>query len=397
MVVATLHFIMVKCVVQGCPNRSDNNKGAFPNRPSKRFFNFPNDQARVKVWLAALRETEKEDSTEEHQICEDHFLTDHITPRGISEDAIPIMPPYLDGPLSLISPWGEDSSDEEEFVDDDDASAMHNDDVEEKYDESQAETEPSASRFRALVEGTKTKTRQVGASTEPKPVLPYTSKGFVRQDLSLALLTKKFLRLMSGAPHGIMDLNLAAQNLHTRKRRVYDITNCLEGIKLIQKQSANKIKWIGLCPVTSFIGPKQRLQRELQNLKTVEESLDALIKTCAQQLFDMTDSLDNIELAYVTHSDISAIKVFQEQTVVAIKAPEETKLEVPTPKEDDIQIHLKGGRGPIKVLTCEMDGPQRATQGSGKTTGFLSLEESRIKTMLLHTGASASQNAVQSG
>lgn len=117
---------MVKCVVQGCPNRSDNNKGAFPNRPSKRFFNFPNDQARVKVWLAALRETEKEDSTEEHRICEDHFLTDHITPRGISEDAIPIMPPYLDGPLSLISPWGEDSSDEEEFVDDDDAaSAMH--------------------------------------------------------------------------------------------------------------------------------------------------------------------------------------------------------------------------------------------------------------------------------
>ena len=49
---------------------------------------------------------------------------------------------------------------------------------------------------------------------------------------------------MSGAPHGIMDLNLAAQNLHTRKRRVYDITNCLEGIKLIQKQSANKIKWM---------------------------------------------------------------------------------------------------------------------------------------------------------
>lgn len=79
----------------------------------------------MKVWLAALRETEKEDSTEEHRICEDHFLTDHITPRGISEDAIPIMPPYLDGPLSLISPWGEDSSDEEEFVDDDDASAMH--------------------------------------------------------------------------------------------------------------------------------------------------------------------------------------------------------------------------------------------------------------------------------
>ncbi|KAK6295040.1 hypothetical protein J4Q44_G00342660 [Coregonus suidteri] len=176
-----------------------------------------------------------------------------------------------------------------------------------------------------------------------------------------------------------MDLNLVAQNLNTRKRRVCDVTNYLEGIKLIQKQSANKINWIGPCPVNGFVGPKQRLQREVQNLKTVE-SLDELIKT-----------------SYVTHSDISGIKVFQEQTVVAIKAPEKTKLEVPTPKENGIQIHLKGGRGPIKVLTCEMGGPPRDTQGSGKTMDFLALEESRIKAMLLQTGTSASQNAVQSG
>ncbi|CAB1342733.1 unnamed protein product, partial [Coregonus sp. 'balchen'] len=293
------------------------------------------------VWLAALRETENEDSTEEHIICEDHFLTGHITSRGISDDAIPTMPPYLDGPPSLISPWGEDSSEEEEFVDDDDDDA-------------------------------------VGVAT-------------AKHDLSLALLTKKFLRLLRGIPHDVMDLNLVAQNLNTRKRRVCDVTNYLEGIKLIQKQSANKINWIGPCPVNGFVGPKQRLQREVQNLKTVE-SLDELIKTCAQQLFDMKDSLDNREYPFRTQTlDISGIKVFQEQTVVAIKAPEKTKL------ENGIQIHLKGGRGPIKVLTCEMGGPPRDTQGSGKTMDFLALEESRIKAMLLQTGTSASQNAVQSG
>lgn len=89
---------MVKCVVQGCINHSDLRPGEQSSRPRKRFFSFPKDKARLKVWLAALRETERE-ITDQHQICEDHFLSHHITPNGISADAIPIMPP-LEGPVS---------------------------------------------------------------------------------------------------------------------------------------------------------------------------------------------------------------------------------------------------------------------------------------------------------
>ncbi|KAL0964952.1 hypothetical protein UPYG_G00274840 [Umbra pygmaea] len=354
---------MVKCVVQGCPNRTDSNKGWFPSRTTKRFFKFPSDPARVKVWLAALRETETEDSTDHHIICEDHFLTDHITPRGITEDAIPIMPPYLDGPLSMISPWGDESTDDEEIVDD--VEYDDNEETEKVYDKSQTKPKSSASSFHKLSDGTMKKSH--GAD-----------QNFPGEQLGK--LTKKFLQLMSDAPHGVIDLNVAAKNLNVHKRRVYDITNCLEGVKLIKKQSASKVKWIGPCPVTSFLGPKQSLQKELQNMKT-KFFLNCLLT-----------------LAYVTHSDLSAIQVFQEQTVIAIKAPEETKLEVPTPKEDSIQIHLKGGRGPIRVLTSEMGGAPRETRVSGKMAAFLPLEESRIQTVILqNTGASATQNAVQSG
>jgi len=88
---------MVKCAVQGCINNSDLRPGEQSSRSRKRFFRFPKDKARVKVWLAALRETERE-ITDQHQICEDHFLSHHITPNGISPDAIPVMPP-LDGPV----------------------------------------------------------------------------------------------------------------------------------------------------------------------------------------------------------------------------------------------------------------------------------------------------------
>lgn len=67
-----------------------------------------------QVWLAALREADKEDSGEQHLICEDHFLPEDISTSGVSSDAIPIMPPCLDGPLGMIGSWGAESSEEED-------------------------------------------------------------------------------------------------------------------------------------------------------------------------------------------------------------------------------------------------------------------------------------------
>lgn len=41
----------------------------------------------------------------------------------------------------------------------------------------------------------------------------------------------------------ILDLNVAAESLGVQKRRIYDITNVLEGINLIRKKSKNNIQW----------------------------------------------------------------------------------------------------------------------------------------------------------
>ena len=42
-----------------------------------------------------------------------------------------------------------------------------------------------------------------------------------------------------------VDLNIAATQLKVQKRRIYDITNVLEGIGLIEKTIKNKIRWNG--------------------------------------------------------------------------------------------------------------------------------------------------------
>lgn len=78
----------------------------------------------------------------------------------------------------------------------------------------------------------------------PFPAAPKSPGEKTRYDTSLGLLTKKFIRLLHESPDGVVDLNRAAEVLGVQKRRIYDITNVLEGIQLIRKKSKNHIQWM---------------------------------------------------------------------------------------------------------------------------------------------------------
>lgn len=62
-----------------------------------------------------------------------------------------------------------------------------------------------------------------------------------RHDSSLSSLTKRFITLIP--PNTSLDLNMAAKSLCVQKRRIYDITNVLEGIGVLTKKSKNHIQW----------------------------------------------------------------------------------------------------------------------------------------------------------
>uniref|UniRef100_A0A3P9PFA1 E2F transcription factor 5 n=1 Tax=Poecilia reticulata TaxID=8081 RepID=A0A3P9PFA1_POERE len=52
-----------------------------------------------------------------------------------------------------------------------------------------------------------------------------------RHEKSLGLLTMKFVSLLQEAKDGVLDLKVAADSLAVKqKRRIYDITNVLEGV-----------------------------------------------------------------------------------------------------------------------------------------------------------------------
>ncbi|NXW49884.1 E2F2 factor, partial [Nyctiprogne leucopyga] len=200
----------------------------------------------------------------------------------------------------------------------------------------------------------------------PSPRTPKSPGEKTRYDTSLGLLTKKFLRLLSESPDGVVDLNRAAEVLEVQKRRIYDITNVLEGIQLIRKKSKNNIQWMGtgIFEDVTVTAKQQVLRGELAELARMERTLDQFLQDCALQLQQLVDDEANQRspsfsytwslstLAYVTYQDLRTISNFQEQTVIAVKAPPETQLEVPDFSEDNRQLHLKSTSGPIEVYLC---------------------------------------------
>ncbi|XP_052271226.1 transcription factor E2F3-like isoform X2 [Dreissena polymorpha] len=209
------------------------------------------------------------------------------------------------------------------------------------------------------------KRRRLASEQSPKVRSPLEK---TRYDTSLGLLTKKFVGLITSAPDGVLDLNRASEFLEVQKRRIYDITNVLEGINLIQKKSKNNIQWKGC---TNSIAANPKLDSQLScatvdlhsDLEAKENRLDQIITSCTRSLKETTENPENSKYAYVTYQDIRSIKSLDEQTVIAIKAPPETRLEVPDPG-DNIQIWLKSSKGPIEVYLCPED-----AGGSGSSSG----------------------------
>ncbi|KAK7891144.1 hypothetical protein WMY93_023107 [Mugilogobius chulae] len=163
-----------------------------------------------------------------------------------------------------------------------------------------------------------------------------------RHEKSLGLLTTKFVTLLQEAKDGVLDLKAATDTLAVRqKRRIYDITNVLEGIGLIEKKSKNSIQW------KEIADKLIALKAELDNLELKEHELDQQRVWVQQSIKNVTDDSNNSPYPFC-------------DTLLAIRAPIGTQLEVPVPEtvvngQRKYQIRLKSSSGPIEVLLVNKD------------------------------------------
>ncbi|PWZ40929.1 Transcription factor E2FB [Zea mays] len=187
-----------------------------------------------------------------------------------------------------------------------------------------------------------------------------SSLNHCRYDSSLSLLTKKFINLLQGAEDGALDLNKAAETLEVQKRRIYDITNVLEGVHLIEKGLKNMVRWKGF-----DISKPKDIERQISSLKEELESL-----------YDEELRLDDeIRSLYLLKEDINKIPHFQRSTMIAINAPRGTCVEVPDPNADQYmygnlglqekhyKIVLRSSMGPVDCYLISGDHEDIFNQG----------------------------------
>jgi hypothetical protein len=214
-----------------------------------------------------------------------------------------------------------------------------------------------------------------------------SSLGQSRYDSSLGLLTKKFVHILRSSPLNRLDLNLAVKELGVQKRRIYDITNVLEGIGLLRKEGKNHVSWnsspnaeLSSSGAVNEIGSEAKsdfLKSQLDSLRNEEEMLDRFLEVITEQATPFTaserpqrsarESLTTDEVPptdmYIRYSDITGLAMYDEDTIIGIKAPVGTNLEVPDPDQGNrpglrqYQMYLSSSKAAAGNKTGSTGGP----------------------------------------
>jgi len=156
--------------------------------------------------------------------------------------------------------------------------------------------------------------------------------------------------LIQGSKDNCIDLNEAVQKLKVQKRRIYDITNVLEGIGLIQKSGKNGIKWKGTLNIpedTSYDWELIHAKKELRTAEEMRKEYNQTVEKYQDTFNKLASDPSYAELAFVSYDDLSRLSSSEEnkgKKLVVIKAPPNTIMSVPNPEEVDSyfkSIHKK--------------------------------------------------------
>eukprot|EP01084_Bolivina_argentea_P131734 232489_1 len=191
-------------------------------------------------------------------------------------------------------------------------------------------------------------------------------KGGTRHDTSLSLLTERFVATLKTAPDAIVDLNIVAKDLGVPKRRIYDITNVLNGIGLIQKKGKNHVEWIGSMAADSGTYSDERtalleLNVELEIEESEEAYIDHLCTYVKQQnellwwggeispernKNGVSNTLSDLnEDIYITCEDVMGLPGYGDRTVLAIRPPPGSIFGTPEPTNGSYTANISAANG----------------------------------------------------
>ena len=157
------------------------------------------------------------------------------------------------------------------------------------------------------------------------------------QENSLGQLTKNFIKYIKTTGKKSININDLVNELDVKKRRIYDITNVLQGIGYLQKSGKNEIIWVKNSPNKSKtkkksssskknIGNKPKLNKE--ELEKEKNELDINIEKFKAEFNSIAKKTDFAEYGYITLEDIRRMSINKKVDLMVIKATKGTIMNV---------------------------------------------------------------------
>ena len=163
-------------------------------------------------------------------------------------------------------------------------------------------------------------------------------KDNISQENSLGQLTKNFINYIKTTGKKSININDLVNELSVKKRRIYDITNVLQGIGFLQKSGKNEIIW------TKTINNKSKSKKKSSNTKKVNQSnkQKSNIEILEQEKFELDIEINSFKdefnsiakkeefpkYGYVTMDDLKELSINDKLNLVLIKASKGTAMSI---------------------------------------------------------------------
>ena len=162
-----------------------------------------------------------------------------------------------------------------------------------------------------------------------------------RQENSLGELTKNFINYIRKSGKNTVNINELVKELKVKKRRIYDITNVLEGIGYVQKHAKNEISWIRTEVLNNYsnsrlFNMKQEVnnrKNEYNELEKNSKLLDKEIGKIKQEFNSISQKDDFNKYGYITFTDLNKLSDNDKFDLLVIKAVKGTSIDIIDPND----------------------------------------------------------------
>lgn len=145
---------------------------------------------------------------------------------------------------------------------------------------------------------------------------------------TLVSLTQDFIALLITANGQELDLTQIGSMLNVSKRRLYDVTNVLDGIGVIERTGKSRIRWIGSKASSDETYTEDVLQQRLNNIDKMTIFVDKL-------LAELEESEEFQSYAWVSENDIKKLGNGEDFSFFALKGSKDLTIQI----NDTDEVH----------------------------------------------------------